>query len=279
MVGSASASAAMQLRMSPTGGDAQLRAQLARRAAVVGHGDHGGDVAGDLLEAPQQGRQAGAAADGHDARTARQRALLVHQLDERLAARRERLQQHAQQPPQPDHEDGHPDQRPPAGAQQSGRNWRLTRSNSWPARLSAGTSRNSCRMTQRAGDAPAAAAPRNTTSSQPLMPVPGRSQRRQARLGDAVAHPGVRHRCVSSSRCQTSTGPRSSARRSCGQLPRDGHRAMEAAGAADGDGQPGLALGQVGGDGEREEARAGTPRNRCVTGWPSTNSRTGSVSP
>ena len=99
MVGSASASAAMQLRMSPTGGDAQLRAQLARRAAVVGHGHDRRDVAGDLLEAAQQRRQAGAAADGHDARPARQRALLVDELDQRLAARRERLEQDAQETP------------------------------------------------------------------------------------------------------------------------------------------------------------------------------------
>ena len=100
MVGSASASAAMQLRMSPTGAMPSSCAELARRAAVVGDRDDRGDVAGVLLEAAQQGRQAGAAADGHDARAARERALLVHQLDERLGAGGERLQQHAHQPPQ-----------------------------------------------------------------------------------------------------------------------------------------------------------------------------------
>ena len=94
-MGSASASAAMQLRMSPMGAMPELLAQLARRAAVVGDGHDRGDVAGHLLEAAQQRRQAGAAADGDDARTARQRALLVHELHERLAACRERLEQHA----------------------------------------------------------------------------------------------------------------------------------------------------------------------------------------
>ena len=44
MSGSASARAAMQLRMSPGGTMPELAAQAAGAAAVVGHGDDGGDV-------------------------------------------------------------------------------------------------------------------------------------------------------------------------------------------------------------------------------------------
>ena len=86
--GSASASAAMQLRMSPTGGMPELLAQHARRAAVVGDGDDRGQVAGVLLEAAQQRRQPGPAADRHDPRPAREEPLLVDHLDERLVRRR-----------------------------------------------------------------------------------------------------------------------------------------------------------------------------------------------
>ena len=84
MAGSASASAAMQLRMSPIGGMPSSVAQLARRAAVVGHGHDRGDVAGHLLEAAQQHGQPGAAADRHDARAARAQPALVEQLDQWL---------------------------------------------------------------------------------------------------------------------------------------------------------------------------------------------------
>ena len=63
----------MQLRMSPTGGDAQLVAQHARGTAVVGDGDDRGQVARPLLQAAQQDRQPGPAADGHDPRPAGQR--------------------------------------------------------------------------------------------------------------------------------------------------------------------------------------------------------------
>ena len=66
----------MQLRKSPGGRNAQLAAQPPGAAAVVGHGDDGRDVAGVLLEPPQQGRKARAAADGHDLRAALQLALL-----------------------------------------------------------------------------------------------------------------------------------------------------------------------------------------------------------
>ena len=67
-------------------------------------------------------------------------------------------------------------------------------------------------MSQRAGRGEQVS-PRNTTSSQRLMPVPGRSQRR-SRGELRLSRSGARHRRVSSSRCQTLTGPRSSPRRS-----------------------------------------------------------------
>ena len=76
----------MQLRMSPTGGMPELLAQHAGRAAVVGDGHDRGQVAGVLLEAAQQRREAGPAADRHDPRPAREEPLLVDELDERLVA-------------------------------------------------------------------------------------------------------------------------------------------------------------------------------------------------
>ena len=88
MSGSASASAAMQLRMSPDRRDPQPVAQHARRAAVVGHGHDRGQVAGVLLEAAQQRRQAGPAADGDDPRSARQEPLLVDELARAAGPRR-----------------------------------------------------------------------------------------------------------------------------------------------------------------------------------------------
>ena len=84
--GSASASAAMQLRMSPTGGIPSPVAQDAGRATVVGHGDDRRQVAGVLLEAAEQRRQAGSAADRDDPRTPGEEALLVDQLHQRLVA-------------------------------------------------------------------------------------------------------------------------------------------------------------------------------------------------
>ena len=95
--GSASARATMQLRMSPTGGMPSSLAQDAGRAAVVGDGDDRGQVAGVLLEAAQQRRQPRPATDRHDPRPAREEALLVDELDQRLlgVGRPERLGQDA----------------------------------------------------------------------------------------------------------------------------------------------------------------------------------------
>src|ERR1035437_6000948 len=65
--------ATMQLRMSPRGEHVELAAQASGAAAVVGHGDDGGDVhgrrggaggAGGVLQPFQDTGQSGAAADG-----------------------------------------------------------------------------------------------------------------------------------------------------------------------------------------------------------------------
>ena len=69
----------------PDGRDPEALAQHAGRAAVVGDRDHGRQVAGVLLQAAQERRQARAAADGHDPWATGQEALLVDELDERLA--------------------------------------------------------------------------------------------------------------------------------------------------------------------------------------------------
>ena len=53
----------------------QLPPQSAAAAAVVGHGDDGGDVAAVTLQATQEGRETGAAADGHDVGAAVEAAL------------------------------------------------------------------------------------------------------------------------------------------------------------------------------------------------------------
>ena len=82
--GSASARAAMQLRMSPTGGIPSSCPQDARGPAVVGDRDDRGEIARVLLEPAQERRQPGPAADRHDPRAARQEPLLVDDLDERL---------------------------------------------------------------------------------------------------------------------------------------------------------------------------------------------------
>ena len=65
---------------------AHLVAQLARRSAVVSHGDDGGDVARLLLESAQQDRQPSTAADGDDAWAARPQPTLVEQLAQWLLA-------------------------------------------------------------------------------------------------------------------------------------------------------------------------------------------------
>ena len=62
--------------------DAVLTPQAARRAAIVTHGHHRGDVRGVMLEAAQHGRHARAAADADDARPALAHAELVDALEQ-----------------------------------------------------------------------------------------------------------------------------------------------------------------------------------------------------
>ena len=79
--------------------DRQLVAQHARRSAVVGDRDDRGQVARVLLEAAQERRLAGPAADDDDARPAGERLPLVDQLDQPAALRRdERVGQRADRP-------------------------------------------------------------------------------------------------------------------------------------------------------------------------------------
>ena len=49
---------------------AQVVAEHAGAAAVVRHGDHGGDIVRVVFQAPQHGGKAGAAANGYDMRAA-----------------------------------------------------------------------------------------------------------------------------------------------------------------------------------------------------------------
>ena len=84
MSGSASARAAMQLPDVADRRDAELLAQHAGRAAVVGDRDDRRQVARVLLQAAQERRQAGPAADRDDPRAAGEEPLLVDDLDERL---------------------------------------------------------------------------------------------------------------------------------------------------------------------------------------------------
>ncbi len=82
--------------------------------------------------------------------------------------------------------------------------------------------------------------PANTTSEPALDPDPG-------------GQPAPQVHARSSSRWKIATGPRSCSRSHVRERLGDDDRAVEAAGAADGDGQPGLALPDVGRDGEAEE--------------------------
>ncbi len=64
--------------------DPELGSEHAGRAAIVGDGDHRGEVRRVLLETTQQRRQARSATDRHHPRSACQEALLVDHLDHRL---------------------------------------------------------------------------------------------------------------------------------------------------------------------------------------------------
>ncbi len=84
---------------------AQLPAQAAGAPPVVGDRDHGGKVAGILLQVAQQGREPGPAADGHQPGTAGQVAPGKEFLDQRpLVAGLEHLPHRLAGPVQP-HQD------------------------------------------------------------------------------------------------------------------------------------------------------------------------------
>ena len=240
--GSASARAAMQLRMSPTGGIPSSVAQHARRAAVVGDGHDRGQVAGVLLEAAQEGRQAGPAADRDDPRPAGEEALLVDELDERLVRRRAPGAGRSG-PERPGTTRRRRARRRPTATMSprnaNGRNWSVSESIRPPTSPLGARSRVIWRRKWATARA-SRSRPANTTSSQRLTPMPGVSQRRQVHVR-------------SSSRWKTATGPKSWFAQPARQLLGDDDRAVVAAGAADGDRQPRLALGDVGRDREVEE--------------------------
>ena len=159
-------------------------------------------------------------------------------------------------------------------------------------------SRNSGAQQRSRPPSASSSSPRNTTSSQRLMPMPGRSQRRStgasldglARPGAGGIGPAADRRCRSavavmpvahsrsSSRCQTLTGPLAGLAPARGDLLGDRDRAVLAAGAAERDRQPALALRLVAGE-RVLEVVLDVVQERRVIGWPSTNSRTGSSSP
>ena len=78
----------MQLRMSPTGGIPSSSRRTPDEPPSSATVDDRGQVARVLLEAAQERRQAGPAADRDDPRAAGEEPLLVDELDERLVRRR-----------------------------------------------------------------------------------------------------------------------------------------------------------------------------------------------
>ena len=188
----------MQLRMSPTGGMPSSFAQDAGRAAVVGDGHDRGQVAGVLLEAAQQGRQAGPATDRDDPRAAGEEALLVDELDQRLVriGRPERVGQDADGLVRPEGDERDADRRrrrSPRSA--NGRNCSVSRS----IRPSGERRSAKSRVIWRRKWAKARASsrrPAKTTSEPALDP-------------DAGGQPAPEVHVRSSSRWKTATGPKS----------------------------------------------------------------------
>ncbi len=80
----------------------QLPAQAPGAAPVVGHGDDGGDIGGIRLDAPQQGGEAGAAADGHDPGALAQLPVAVDDVRQSVlaAGRKQGRQERMAEPPQ-----------------------------------------------------------------------------------------------------------------------------------------------------------------------------------
>ena len=244
-------------------------AQHAGRAAVVGDGDDRGQVAGVLLEAAQQRRQAGPAADRHDPRPAGEEPLLVDELDERLVrvGQPERLgQRRGSRGTTPNATRATPTdagRRSPRSA--NGRNWRVSRSMSAPARPVGSRSRVTWRRKCASASA-SSRSPAKTTTQPALDP-------------DARASASAGGSCPVELAVEDRDRPEVLLAQPGRELLGDDDRAVVAAGAADADRQPGLALGDVGREGERRGTRARNARNRRATGWPRTNARTSSVSP
>ena len=242
--GSASASATMQLRMSPTAGIPSSVAEHARRAAVVGDRDHGREVAGVLLEPAEQRREAGPAADRDDPRAAGEEPLLVDHLDHRLVAVPgvERVDERADEAVgavrRTASRRGAPAMMPRSLVRQPLERDRRRRPR--PA-SSPGSGRRPAGAATWATPTARSRSPTNATSSQRLTPMPGVSHRRmftaRARGGRPRHGPEV---------------PLAQPRR---ELLGDHDRAMEAAGAPDRDREPRLALVDVGRDEQVEDGR------------------------
>ena len=199
-----------------------------------------------------------------DPRAAGQEALLVDQLDQRLVvvARAERRHERLQ-----DAGTSRSTKRPtPSDARRSAPRSEVRQElegddveDAPGAGRRARTSRSSWRRTS----APPRARPSSPDEDdeQPALDrrCPGVSQRR--RSGDAGSAGAGRSRPVELAMedRRPARSPRS--RSHVGELLGDGDRAVVAAGAADRDRQPGLALADVGRDGERRGSRAGSSRN------------------
>ena len=189
--------------------DPELLAQLARRAAVVSHRHDRGDVAADLLEAAQERREAGAAADGDDVRPARERALLVDELHERLTAGRERLEEDSEEAPQAHRDDDDAQHDDDERAQQAGQEVQARDLEDLAGERTRGDVLEGDpdgERTRRGEDRHA-----HEHDEQPALDAGARSQP-AAQLAETALGGSVAHRRFSS-RCQTLTGPRSSSRR------------------------------------------------------------------
>ena len=155
----------------------QRRPQTARRAAVVGHRDDGGEIGGVRLQAAQQRGQASAAANGHDARSASAPAVLAQGHGQVLTRPQEMAPATCAgsgPAPRPSSPAQPPPAAPPApaGAETAGSPGRPPLAPAPCGRDPA--AHNRC-------PAPAAWRRPATPSSQRLTPIPGTSQRRRAR--------------------------------------------------------------------------------------------------
>ena len=223
------------------GRDAELVAQDAGRAAVVGHGDDRGQVARVLLEAPQQRREARPAADGHDPRAAREEPLLVDQLDERLVriGRAQRIGQDPDGPVGADGDEHDADRARDEPAQ--GERQELEGQEVDDAAGQAGRREVARDLAQEMGERDGEQEEAGEDDDQPALDP------------DAGGQPAPEVHVRSSSRWKTATGPKSCSRSQVASSSAMTIERWKPPGAADADRQPGLALGDVGGHGEGQE--------------------------